>query len=270
MPLWQYKKMHKEAITKKDSINFIFKEKNTLILISDKDFYQHKKGINVAYEPKDSTFLEIYKDIVYKKHDSYGNIRKGKKEYMRLWKKPLKIYFAPKLDKHYKRAIKKAVKDLSSIDSLKISFVKDLNKSNYIIYQIDDKNSYQYSNNLKTNKYIDYYIKWDKGRISDAKLEINLIENNTIDKKENTTILLQNFHQTLGRFFTTSKLPCNSMFSSCNSSKKELTSLDFEIIKYHYSYGICKFTNLKTFEENHTHAKEAIKNGGKMFFTHSN
>lgn len=269
MPLWQYKKMHKEAITKKDSINFIFKEKDTLILISDKDFYQHKKGINVAYEPKDSTFLEIYKDIVYKKHDSYGNIRKGKKEYMRLWKKPLKIYFAPKLDKHYKRAIKKAVKDLSSIDSLKISFVEDLNKSNYIIYQIDDKNSYQYSNNLKTNKYIDYYIKWDKGRISDAKLEINLIENSTIDKKENTTILLQNFYQTLGRFFTTSKLPCNSMFSSCNSSKKELTSLDFEIIKYHYSYGICKFTNLKTFEENHTHAKEAIKNGGKMFFTHS-
>jgi hypothetical protein len=46
--------------------------------------------------------------------------------------------------------------------------------------------------------------------------------------------------------------------------------LDFEIIKYHYSYGICKFTDLETFEENHTHAKEAIKNGGKMFFTHSN
>ena len=220
MPLWQYKKTHKEAITKKDSINFLFKEKDTLILISDKDFYKNQKRVSVPYEPKSDEFLETYKDIVYKKHDSYGNIRKGKKEFMRLWEAPIKIYFAPKLDNYYKKAIKKTVKALSSIDSLKISFVKDLNKSNYIIYQIDDKNSYQYSNNLKKNKYVDYYIYWEKGKIYDAKLEINLIENSTIDKKENATILLQNFHQTLGRFFTTSKLPCNSVFSNCNSSKK--------------------------------------------------
>jgi hypothetical protein len=151
MPLWQYKKTHKEAITKKDSINFLFKEKDTLILISDKDFYKNQKRVSVPYEPKSDEFLETYKDIVYKKHDSYGNIRKGKKEFMRLWEAPIKIYFAPKLDNYYKKAIKKAVKALSSIDSLKISFVKDLNKSNYIIYQIDDKNSYQYSNNLKKN-----------------------------------------------------------------------------------------------------------------------
>ena len=268
MPLWQYKKTHKEAITKKDSINFLFKEKDTLILISDKDFYKNQKRVSVPYEPKSDEFLETYKDIVYKKHDSYGNIRKGKKEFMRLWEAPIKIYFAPKLDNYYKKAIKKAVKALSSIDSLKISFVKDLNKSNYIIYQIDDKNSYQYSNNLKKNKYVDYYIFWEKGKIYDAKLEINLIENSTIDKKENATILLQNFHQTLGRFFTTSKLPCNSVFSNCNSSKKELTKLDFEIIKYHYSYGICKFTDLETFEENHQKAKEIIKKGGTMNFTH--
>ena len=268
MPLWQYKKTHKEAITKKDSINFLFKEKDTLILISDKDFYKNQKRVSVPYEPKSDEFLETYKDIVYKKHDSYGNIRKGKKEFMRLWEAPIKIYFAPKLDNYYKKAIKKAVKALSSIDSLKISFVKDLNKSNYIIYQIDDKNSYQYSNNLKKNKYVDYYIYWEKGKIYDAKLEINLIENSTIDKKENATILLQNFHQTLGRFFTTSKLPCNSVFSNCNSSKKELTKLDFEIIKYHYSYGICKFTDLETFEENNQKAKEIIKKGGTMNFTH--
>ena len=268
MPLWQYKKMHKEAITKQDSINFLFKEKDTLILISDKYFYKNQQRVSVPYEPKSDEFLETYKDIVYKKHNSYGNIRKGKKEYMRLWEAPIKIYFAPKLDNYYKKAIKKAVKALSSIDSLQISFVKDLNKSNYIIYQIDDKNSYQYSNNLKKNKYVDYYIKWEKGKIYDAKLEINLIENSTIDKKENATILFQNFHQTLGRFFTTSKLPCNSVFSNCNSNKKELTKLDFEIIKYHYSYGICKFTDLETFEENHQKAKEIIKKGGTMNFTH--
>ncbi|WP_157662480.1 hypothetical protein [Polaribacter sp. SA4-10] len=268
MPLWQYKKRHKEAITKQDTINFKFKKNDTLILISNKDFYKNQKRISVPYEQKDSTFLETYKDVVYKKYNSLGNIRRGKKEFMRLWEKPLKIYFAPGLNNYYKKAIKKEVKKLSSIDSLKIYFVKNINKSNYIIYQINNISSVKYSKNIRENKYINYYINWSKGRIYDAKLEINLIQNGTIDKKENANILIQNFYQTLGRFFPTSKLPCNNIFSECYSSNKKLTEKDLEIIKYHYSYGICKFTDLKTFEENHKKAKEVIKNGGKMKFTH--
>jgi hypothetical protein len=268
IPLREYKKKYDVAITKEDSLHFFFKEKDTLILISNKDFYKNRTVISVPYEPKDSLFLEIYKDVVYNKHNSFANIPKGQKQYMRLWQKPINIYFAPTLKNYYKRKIKKVARKLSSIDSLKIFFVKNLKDSNYIIYQIDDENSEKYSAEIKNNKHVDYYIKWEKGKIYDAKLEINLIENNTIDKKESATILLQNFYQTLGRFFTTSKLPCNSVFSDCNSTKKELTKLDFEIIKYHYSYGICKFTDLDTFEENHKKAKEIIKKGGMMRFAH--
>ncbi|MEE9408289.1 MAG: hypothetical protein V3V28_09460 [Polaribacter sp.] len=269
MPLRQYKKRYTKIITREDSLNFKFKDNDTLIFISNKEFYKSQKRVSIPYEPKDSTFLEIYKDVVFKKYNSTGNIRRGKKEFMRLWEKPIKIYFTPSLDKYYIKKIKKEVKKLSSIDSLKISYVKDITKSNYIISQIDEKNKYQYSKNLRKNKYINYYVNWKNGRIYDGKLEINLTRNNTIDKKENANILLQHFYQTLGRFFKTQKLPCSSMLSSCKSSKKELTKLDFEIIKYHYSYGICKYTSLQTFEENHKKAKEILKKGGKMNFTHT-
>ena len=47
--------------------------------------------------------------------------------------------------------------------------------------------------------------------------------------------------------------------------------IDLEILKYHYSYGICKGTNIDTFEKNHKDAKEALKNGNtKMHFVHEN
>jgi hypothetical protein len=45
--------------------------------------------------------------------------------------------------------------------------------------------------------------------------------------------------------------------------------MDFEIIKYQYSYGICKSTNLKTFEENHKRAIELLKKGETMSFSNS-
>ena len=270
MTLKEYKKKYKKNITKADSLNFQFKGSDTLILISNKDFYKNKKGVSVLYQLKDSTFLEIYKDIVYKKYNSFGTIRNGKKEFMRLWQKPLKIYFTPSLNNYYKKKIKKAVKKLTHIDSLKISFVSNQKESNYIIYQIDDKNKNEYSDDIKNKKLVDYYIRWNKGRIYDAKLKINLTENNNNSKKTNGNILVQNFYQTLGRFFTTNKVPHNSIFSNSNTTEKKLTKLDLELLNYHYSYGICKFTSLKVFEENHKKAKEIIHKGGIMEFTHIN
>ncbi|MFQ3181394.1 MAG: hypothetical protein ACI9Z4_000988 [Polaribacter sp.] len=270
MSLEDYKKKYKKIITKADSLNFQFKDNDTLILINNKDFYKNQKGVSVLYQLKDSTFLEIYKDLVYKKYNSYGNIREGRKEFMRLWQTPLKIYFSPSLNNYYKRKIKQAVKKIAYIDSLKISFVKNQKESNYIIYQIDDKNKIEYSDNLKNNKQVDYYIYWNKGRIYDTKLKINLTKNNKNSKKTNGNILVQNFYQTLGRFFTTNKVPHTSIFSSSNSNDKKLTKLDLELLNYHYSYGICKFTSLDVFEENHRKAKEVIRKGGVMKFTHIN
>lgn len=267
MPLNQYKKRHSPIITKQDSLNFRFKDKDTLILISNKKFYQNRQGVSIPYEPKSAAFLKVYTDIVYKKYQNTNRSSNKAKEYMRLWKKPIKIYFAPGLHTYYKKAIKQEVKKLSSIDSLKILYTKNIKESNYIIYQIDDENSTKYSKEINGNNALDYYLFWNNRRIYDAKLEINL-RNTDDDKAIIANHLIQYFYQTLGRFFTTSALPCKSIFSSCTSDSKQLTKQDLELLKYHYSYGICKFTDLKTFEENHAKAKEVIKNGGQMLFTH--
>ncbi|UAM99670.1 hypothetical protein K8354_07650 [Polaribacter litorisediminis] len=267
MPLHQYKKRHSEIITKQDSLNFRLKDKDTLILISNKKFYQNKQGVSIPYEPKGDEFLKVYTDIVYKKYQNTNNTNQKTREYMRLWKKLIKIYFAPGLHSYYKKAIQQEVKKLSSIDSLQILYTKNIKESNYIIYQINDENSTRYSKEIKGNNALDYYLFWNNGRIYDAKLAINL-KNTDEDKKIIGNHLIQYFYQTLGRFFTTSTLPCKSIFSSCTSDSKQLTKQDLELLKYHYSYGICKFTDLKTFEENHAKAKEVLKNGGQMLFTH--
>lgn len=265
MPLNQYKKRYSKTITKEDSLNFKYKDKDTLILISNKDFYKNQTRITVDYEPKDSTFLETYKDVVYQKYlPSSKN-----KDYMRLWVKPIKIYFAKSLDVDYKNAIIKTANKLSkAVDSLQISFVNDLEKSNYIIYQIDDNNTYKYSKLISKNQYMDYRLFWNKNKIYDAKLEVNLSKYKNTSKETNINYLIQTFYKTLGRFYDSHRMPNNSILSKRNSNRKTISKLDIEILKYHYSYGICKFTDLKTFEENHAKAKEIINNGGIMKFTH--
>lgn len=258
------KKFPKKTIKLTDG-KYLIHKKDTLILIEDKKFLNAK---SVIYEAKDSTFLEIYKDVVYKKFSNKKE-NSSRKQYMRLWNKPVKIFFASSLDNYYKKIISEASQDLSKkIDSLNISVVDDVNDANYIIYQINNENSVKYSQNIKNNKYINYYIFWKKNRIYDTKLEVNLTNYKNLSKEIHANYILQNFYQTLGRFFKTDKLPCNSMFSICNRNNKKLTAIDFELLKYHYSYGICKYTDLKTFEENHARAKEVIKKGNIMRFTH--
>jgi hypothetical protein len=244
---------------------------DSIILIDNNDAFDRKNMVSVPYEVKDSSFLEVYKDIVYRKHQSsIENLReKGKPSYMKLWKKPIKIFFSKNIDNYYKNIIIKTAKKISKeVDSLSISIVNNSKESNYIIYQIDDDDSQKYSSNIKNNKYIDYYIKWNKGRIYDAKLELNFSNYKKFKKREHAKYLLQNFYETLGRFYRTDKLPCKSIISKCRSKSKKITQIDLEILKYHYSYGICKFTDLKTFEESHKKAKEALKRGSKMMYSH--
>ena len=267
MPLRQYKKRYKKAITEEDIANFSYRNGDTLILISNKDFY--KKGFSVPYQPKDSTFLEAYKDVVYQKY-SVPLEKQKRKNYMRLWRTPIKIYFAKSLDTKYKKAIiETATKVSKEVDSLHISFVDTLEKSNYIIYQIDDTNSYKYEKRLSNNQYIDYYSYWENNKIIETKLELNLLKYKNLS--DNTTInyLKQHFFKSLGRFYESSKIPFPSILSTKNSNRKSISKLDIEILKYHYSFGICKGTDLETFEENHKRAKEIFKETGRhMRFKH--
>lgn len=52
---------------------------------------------------------------------------------------------------------------------------------------------------------------------------------------------------------------CTSYFSNCFNNDKILNDFDLKLIKYHYSYGICKGTDLKTFTIQHENAKSILK-----------
>lgn len=252
-----YKKEFDENFVINKSTKFIIRKNDTLILLPD---YNKSNRVSVPYEPKDSIFLEIYKDIVYKKY-SKDSMEK-RKLYMRLWKAPIKIYFSKSVDERYIKIIKRLASSISKeVDSLDISVVIDLEKSNYIVYQVNENNKYKYSKNLPKNKYIDYYNYWKKSIIYDTKLEINTSKYK--NKVVNVNYLIQSFIKSLGHFNTTDKVPCKSVFSQCNSGKKRFTKEDLEILKYHYSYGICKFTDLEKFEEAHMRAKETFLKTGR-------
>ena len=146
--------------------NFFINNKDTLILDNDKRFLN---ATTVEYEPKDSAFLEIYKDVVFKK---YNNTSK-KKVYMKLWKKPIRIFFDSSLDDFYRKKLEKEATKLSnSIDSLNITFVENKEKSNYVIYQLDSLNKATKTTNIKNNNYVDYYVNWNRNKIYKAELEI--------------------------------------------------------------------------------------------------
>ena len=67
------------------------------------------------------------------------------------------------------------------------------------------------------------------------------------------------FFKSLGYFKLSNKYKCESYFSNCFSNNKNITNFDLSLLKYHYSYGICKGTSLKTFNEQHKRAKQQLK-----------
>lgn len=258
-----YKKKYPNRNISLEKGQYQIYKNDTLILDNDP---RYLNSISIDYEFKDSLFLNVYKDIVYKK---YHSNKSDKKKYMKLWKQPIKIYFDASLDSFYVNKIKEKSLELSNnIDSLNISFVDTKEKANYLIYQLDSKNSNKLSREIKNNNYIDYYNKWYKNRIYNTELEINLTKYENISKEIHLNYIFQFFYRSLGHFSVTKLLPCESMFSSCLRNDKQLLENDFELIKYHYSYGICKFTDLETFEKSHKKAKEELKNGRTMKFVH--
>jgi hypothetical protein len=174
-----YKKLYGNEFSKEDSLSFKFHGNDTLVPLPED--YKRPEGIRVEYQPKNGVFLEIYKDIVYRKYLDKAK-EDSKKLTMRYWKNTLKIYFTKSVDKTIKNELKNFAKFLSTeVDSLNITFVNSLEKSNYIIYEINSKNNYKYDNRIKEGKN-SYYITWDTNqRIYDCKLQINELP---FEKKE--------------------------------------------------------------------------------------
>jgi hypothetical protein len=118
MSLKQFKRLYKRPLTKADSTSFMFRGNDTLVKVEN---YKRAKGVSVAYEYKDSTFLSLYKKVAFNhKNDSINE-----KTTMKYWKKPIKIFLSKSIKRKTKKEfIKFALQISQEIDSLNISFVK--------------------------------------------------------------------------------------------------------------------------------------------------
>ncbi|MFV8337527.1 hypothetical protein ACNQF7_15805 [Flavobacterium sp. RSP29] len=246
-----------------DSIGFNIIKNDTLIIISGYE----QKGVKVLYEEKDSIFLERYKDLVYNK--KYQKKEERLKPTMKIWKDEIKIYFDKSVSKYNTKKLSEFIHYLDKeIDSLKITEVKDKEKSNYFIYSIDGTTEVNLDERIRGND--GYYLLWNnKQNIYSCSLKID--EKKNLNEEQILNKLKINFIRSLGYFYLEfDNSDCNSYFSICKSDKKEFGKNELEILKYHYSYGICKGTNLETFEKNHKDAKESLKKGNtKFYFVHS-
>lgn len=256
----QYKRIYNKVLTKSDSLNFKFRNNDTLVKVQN---YKVPKGISVPYEYKDSSFLSLYKKVAFNhKNDSID-----KKTTMKYWKKPIKIYFSKSINKKTKKEFLKFTQQISEkVDSLNISVVKKVEESNYIIYY---NNDFEYESRMENYKYTDYYLHWNKkNQLYRCSLKINI--DNNFNEKQRLYKLKDFFLRSLGRFKFTNDFNCESFFSDCYSDQKKLSAFDFELLKYHYSYGICKGTTLEIFENQHNNSKKTYKKTGhRIRFIHT-
>lgn len=262
MPLDDYKKTYNKELTKKDSLNLIVKDNVILVLINETETIS-KNGRSVIYEYKDDTFLDIYKKIAFNhKNDSFSTNTK-----MKYWKEDIKIFFSKSVPKKTKKQFLKFAKNsLSEVDSLKLKEVNKVEKSNYIIYYSQD---YEFESRLTNNKYSNYWVSWRNNNLI-YKTSLRVRTDKLFNEKLRLHKMKTLFLETLGYFKFNAELDCENFFSGCYQENPKLSELDKEIIKYHYSYGICKGTSIEVFENQHKNAKKLLKETNiSMRFFHS-
>ena len=236
--------MYKQVTGEKDlPSNYIVRGKDTMVSVApDFDPFQDQNIQKVAYEPKDEEFLRIYKDVVY--NAGRGN---SDKERMRYWKEDINIYFDESVPaEHADQLMKFAEKISTDVDSLSIQQVDKKENSNYLVYYLNREHTTDFDPRMADPR-SSYYISWNrKQQIYDGSLKVNT---ELVESEENQLDLLKfNFFRSLGHFKSSYKLDCESFLSACKKSRS-ITDEDLEILKYHYSYGVCKGADLESFTE---------------------
>lgn len=254
-------------LTKEDTLNFRFHNNDTLVLVNDNYLWHSRDGkVRVEYEPRDSAFLEIYKNV------AFGNQLKeiAPTETMKLWKEDVRVLFDSTVPPVHRAELMRFASEVSAgVDSLTIYEVKDRREANFFIFYRGGENEFDYEPRI-TGKAGGYYVNWNgKQQLYRSVLKINSFEVETLDRQ--LSILKYFFIKSLGRFHTSNNLPCESYFSDCPVNR-ELTEMDLEIVKYHYSYGICKGVNLEIFEKLHRDMQQKLEQepNARLFVVHSN
>ena len=244
LPLKEYKKLGNE-LTQQDIRDFRFHQGDTLIkmpldYVPQKD--ENKFQLN--YEYRKPKFLEIYKEVVFR----------NDRQRLRLWEKEIKMFFDPSIPEKHRNAIRYLAQGLSgAVDSLKISEVEKREDANYHLYYTNSKDTVNYEPQLKNTK-SGYWVYWDKRN----RLERGFIKIDT-DSIKNPVYQIANlkyqFFYSLGMFNNSNQFKSNAYLSNSNKIRN-LTALDMEILKYHYSNDKPNGVDKKGFEKFHREIQE--------------
>lgn len=256
MTVKDYKNRYERALTKEDSLGFVIVKKDTFVTIPKNDRY---KVASVPYVFKDSTFLNYYKKVAFT--GSSDSLREN--SVMKYWKNDIKIFFANHVSKSEKKSILEFTEQISkNVDSLNIYEAKTIDDSNYLIYYSSD---FEYETKLANYKDASYWLYWNgTNQLYKAYIKIN--DETYFSEQLRLTKIKSLFFQSLGNFLLSKEMSCDSYFSNCQSKDKHITDFDFELLKYHYTYGICKGTSLHTFEEQHAISKKFLKDDNKLIY----
>lgn len=253
MRLSDYRRINKSKGIKisLDTIGFSITGRDTLVVLNNS---KDKNVIHVyrPFEYRDSTFISLYKKI------AFNEVTRGKENKVKklvYWKNDIKIYFSNSIPKKAKENLLNFTKTISSgIDSLTIYEVKDIKECNYLIY---DESDYNYCDGL-ANSRSDYYVNWN-GKNIIQKAYIKISKDIYFNEKIYKFKLNEYFLMSLGFFNQTNELDCDNYFSNCFSENKKFSEIDKELLKYHYSYGICKGIGEDSFDDLHQTANVAKK-----------
>jgi len=251
-----------------DSLGYKIDESKIMIEVNNNQFMEIfnkylAAKVSVPYEKKDTKFLDIYKEVVYRTNLTS---KKENKLKMRFWKDTIKVYFNKLIPKNQQDSLMNFAYKLSKeVDSLNVKQVYNKDDSNYFIYYINQKQDSNYDESIPENS--GYYLYWKNNYIYDAKIQHDL----STQKNEevfNIALLKYYFFNSLGHFSYSDKVEPKSYLSKSNKLR-ELTEIDLEILKYHYSYGSFKRVDLKTFEEHHKKMKMQLEKNSNQFILHN-
>lgn len=161
----RYHKMNVNNVI--DAIDFKIIQKDTIITVTG----YKTKGVKLPYEKKDAIFLDRYKEIVYNK--KYQNEMQRVLPTMKTWKNEIKIYFNKSINRHTVKKFIEFTKYLhQKVDSLKISLVKNKQKSNYFIYGMESVASVNLDPRILVKE--GYYLEWNNQQnIYSCSLKLN-------------------------------------------------------------------------------------------------
>lgn len=179
------------------------------------------------------TLVRLYKNVVF----NNANCGVYDPVIAKQWNSTIKVYIDKSLPKKDRKAFIKFYKQLNVLEHLKIEFVKDIEKSNYLITSTKEDLLTKTGLTDKDETYI--YSHVDYSAFNDAnskfygcKMEINI--NAIIDKTLIIKKLKQLFFISLGQFVGDKSIKSNSLISYNYANNEQISQSDLQLLQLHY------------------------------------